>query len=209
MSRLFQNQDDLLAEFSQFLPEATNDNGPEALQFSNKPISMNDTTNNKRSTPKPVIPPSATGSLSSVGSGKPSIGLPTAGGDRASQPPSIGSGGGIGSLPPGSGQIGGGLINSSVNNDQKRPMQPNSRMQPPTKKPRLGVLKDVSLAEAGKFGTLNEYAFFDKVRKTLNSAEVYENFLRCLVLFNQEVVSRAELVQLVNPFLNKVNHSYS
>ena len=30
-------------------------------------------------------------------------------------------------------------------------------------KPRMGTLKDVSLAEAGKWGTLNEYAFFDKV----------------------------------------------
>ena len=26
------------------------------------------------------------------------------------------------------------------------------------------TLKDVSLSEAGKYGTLNEYAFFDKVR---------------------------------------------
>ena len=32
-------------------------------------------------------------------------------------------------------------------------------------KARMGTLKDVSLAEAGKWGTLNEYAFFDKVRK--------------------------------------------
>ena len=30
-------------------------------------------------------------------------------------------------------------------------------------KARMGTLKDVSLAEAGKWGTLNEYAFFDKV----------------------------------------------
>lgn len=40
-----------------------------------------------------------------------------------------------------------------------------------------------------------------KVRKALRSAEAYENFLRCLVIFNQEVISRAELVQLVSPFL--------
>lgn len=55
----------------------------------------------------------------------------------------------------------------------------------------------MSLAEAGKYGTLNEYAFFDKVRKALRSPEVYENFLRCLVLFNQEVISRGELVQVI------------
>lgn len=40
-----------------------------------------------------------------------------------------------------------------------------------------------------------------KVRKALRSTEAYENFLRCLVIFNQEVISRAELVQLVSPFL--------
>jgi hypothetical protein len=41
------------------------------------------------------------------------------------------------------------------------------------------------------------------VRKALKSQEVYENFLRCLILFNQEVVSSAELVQLVTPFLGR------
>jgi paired amphipathic helix protein Sin3a len=67
----------------------------------------------------------------------------------------------------------------------------------------MGVLRDVSLAEAGKYGTLNEFAFFDKVRKALRAPEVYENFLRCLVLFNQEVISRQELVQITSTFLNK------
>lgn len=42
-----------------------------------------------------------------------------------------------------------------------------------------------------------------QVRKALKSQEVYENFLRCLVLFNQEVVSSAELVQLATPFLGR------
>ena len=32
-----------------------------------------------------------------------------------------------------------------------------------TKKPRVGVLKDVTLAEAGTMTTSNEYAFFDQV----------------------------------------------
>lgn len=33
----------------------------------------------------------------------------------------------------------------------------------PTKKQKTGTLKDITLAEAGKYGTLTEYAFFDKV----------------------------------------------
>ena len=36
----------------------------------------------------------------------------------------------------------------------------------------MGTLKDVSLAEAGKWGTLNEYAFFDKVRYNSLSQEI-------------------------------------
>ena len=64
-----------------------------------------------------------------------------------------------------------------------------------------GSLPGITLNEAGKYGTLNEYAFFDKVRKAFKNQEVYENFLRCLVLFNQEVVTRNELVQMVQPFL--------
>lgn len=62
---------------------------------------------------------------------------------------------------------------------------------------------EISITEAGKHGTLNEYAFFEKVRKALRNPEVYENFLRCLNLYNQEVVSKSELVHLVTPFLGK------
>uniref|UniRef100_A0A674NST4 Paired amphipathic helix protein Sin3a n=1 Tax=Takifugu rubripes TaxID=31033 RepID=A0A674NST4_TAKRU len=60
-----------------------------------------------------------------------------------------------------------------------------------------------SAAEVSKHGVGTESLFFEKVRKALRSTEAYDNFLRCLVIFNQEVVSRAELVQLVLPFLGK------
>lgn len=65
------------------------------------------------------------------------------------------------------------------------------------------ICRDITLSEASKFGSLNDYAFFDKVRKALRSPEVYENFLRCLTLFNQEIISRIELVLLITPFLSK------
>ena len=41
---------------------------------------------------------------------------------------------------------------------------PNAPSHLPMKKPKVNTLKDVSLAEATKYGTLNEFAFFDKVR---------------------------------------------
>lgn len=42
-----------------------------------------------------------------------------------------------------------------------------------------------------------------QVRKALKSTEVYENFLRCLVLYNHEIVSRTELVGLANNFIGR------
>uniref|UniRef100_A0A672RHJ3 Paired amphipathic helix protein Sin3a-like n=1 Tax=Sinocyclocheilus grahami TaxID=75366 RepID=A0A672RHJ3_SINGR len=72
-----------------------------------------------------------------------------------------------------------------------------------TKKLKLMNIKDSSVAEAGKHGGGTESLFFDKVRKALRSAEAYDNFLRCLIIFNEEIISRAELVQLVVPFLGK------
>lgn len=76
----------------------------------------------------------------------------------------------------------------------------------PKKKPRLDVpgAKDHSVAEVGKYGTMSELAFFDKVRRVAcRSREVYDNFLRCLVMYNQEIISKVELLQLATPFLNR------
>ncbi|XP_048353003.1 paired amphipathic helix protein Sin3b isoform X2 [Sphaerodactylus townsendi] len=72
---------------------------------------------------------------------------------------------------------------------------------PAKKKMKLRGTKDLSVATVGKYGTLQEFSFFDKVRRVLKSQEVYENFLRCIALFNQELVSGSELLQLVTPFL--------
>ncbi|XP_049923786.1 paired amphipathic helix protein Sin3a-like [Epinephelus moara] len=74
---------------------------------------------------------------------------------------------------------------------------------PPVKKKPKILGKDHGVTEVGKHSTSTETMFFEKVRKALRSSEAYDNFLRCLHIFNQEVISRAELVQLVIPFLGK------
>lgn len=76
-------------------------------------------------------------------------------------------------------------------------------LMPQVKKKMKLCTKEQSCASAGKHGVLREFTFFDKVRRLFKSQEVYENFLRCIALFNQEVVSGAELLQLVTPFLGK------
>ncbi|XP_026540908.1 paired amphipathic helix protein Sin3a [Notechis scutatus] len=148
VARLFKNQEDLLSEFGQFLPDA------------NSSVLLSKTTAEK---------------VESVRN-----------------------------------DHGGTIKKPQLNSKQQRPNQngcqirrhATSGVTPPVKKkPKLLNLKDPSFAEAGKHGT--ESLFFDKVRKALRSTEAYENFLRCLVIFNQEVISRAELVQLVSPFLGK------
>uniref|UniRef100_A0A8C5BI67 SIN3 transcription regulator family member Ab n=1 Tax=Gadus morhua TaxID=8049 RepID=A0A8C5BI67_GADMO len=70
------------------------------------------------------------------------------------------------------------------------------------KKPKM-MGKEHAMVEVNKHSTGTETMFFEKVKKALQSSEAYDNFLRCLLIFNQEVISRAELVQLVIPFLGK------
>uniref|UniRef100_A0A3P9PX25 Paired amphipathic helix protein Sin3b n=1 Tax=Poecilia reticulata TaxID=8081 RepID=A0A3P9PX25_POERE len=94
--------------------------------------------------------------------------------------------------------------------NKKRPRPLLMHMSPLLKKKmKYPCAKDQSFASVGKHGVLREFSFFDKVRRLFKSQEVYENFLRCIALFNQEVVSGAELLQLVTPFLGKFPELYS
>ncbi|XP_036225718.2 paired amphipathic helix protein Sin3a isoform X3 [Bactrocera oleae] len=74
---------------------------------------------------------------------------------------------------------------------------------PPPPKKHKPICKDVTFSEASRKCTISDAAFFDKVRKALRNPDVYDNFLRCLTLFNQEIVSKTELLNLVTPFLSK------
>lgn len=74
---------------------------------------------------------------------------------------------------------------------------------PPPAKKHKPICKDITFAEASRKCTISDAAFFDKVRKALRNPDVYDNFLRCLTLFNQEIVSKTELLNLVTPFLSK------
>ncbi|XP_056595633.1 LOW QUALITY PROTEIN: SIN3 transcription regulator family member Aa [Triplophysa dalaica] len=112
----------------------------------------------------------------------------------------------------------GGTVKKPQLNNKQRPNQNGCQIRrhsstavtpPVKKKPKLFNLKDPFVAEDGKHGGGTESLFFDKVRKALRSAEAYDNFLRCLVIFNQEIISRAELVQLVVPFLGKFPELFS
>ena len=55
---------------------------------------------------------------------------------------------------------------SSSSQVKRSPSFSTSTPAPPAKKHKMASLRDVSLAEAGKYGSLNDYAFFDKVSQT-------------------------------------------
>nr|CAD7400897.1 unnamed protein product [Timema poppensis] len=168
VAKLFENQEDLLAEFGQFLPDATSHHNLLGVKSERnehpgivkKPVSMK--------------PSSYNNSCSARDTGQ----------DRP-----LGVGNKFGHT---SGQL------------KRSPSFSAAPVHgPPPKKHKVATLKDVSLAEAYNYGALTDYAFFDKARKALRSQEVYENFVRCLILYSHEIVSKSELVQLVTPFLGR------
>ncbi|XP_023025930.1 SIN3 transcription regulator family member A isoform X2 [Leptinotarsa decemlineata] len=160
VAKLFENQSDLLAEFGQFLPDATS-------HINQAPISEH--VNSVKKTPVKPYHRGDPIERHSVSSHKPSH--VTSGGVKRSP---------------------------TYSNYQ------HSKDAPPPKKHKMSsTCRDVTLSEAGKYGTLNDYAFFDKVRKALRSQDAYNNFLRCLTLFNQEIVSKSELIQISTPFIGK------
>lgn len=79
----------------------------------------------------------------------------------------------------------------------------HDRNEPPMKRHKGGTFRDVSFAEAARSGTLQDFALFDKLKELMRAPDVFENFLRCLVLYNQELVNKSELMKLVTPFLSK------
>ena len=57
-------------------------------------------------------------------------------------------------------------------------------------------------------GTINEITFFERVKKALRNQQIYDNFLKCLALFNQDIVTHTELISIVEPFLSKFANLY-
>ncbi|XP_041842175.1 paired amphipathic helix protein Sin3a-like isoform X2 [Melanotaenia boesemani] len=148
VARLFKNQEDLLSEFGQFLPDANSS----MLLGKTTPDRAESVSNDHRVTVKrPLLNNKQRLSQNGLPIRRPA---------------------GVGATPP------------------------------IRKKPKI-MGKDHGMTEVSKLSTSTETMFFEKVKKALRSSEAYDNFLRCLHIFNQEVISRAELVQLVIPFLGK------
>jgi len=59
---------------------------------------------------------------------------------------------------------------------------------PPSKKHKVASMRDISIAEAGKYGTLNDYAFFDKVS------------IKCIIIYNFFIVTTLHTFRTTNKF---------
>jgi len=61
------------------------------------------------------------------------------------------------------------------------------------------------VAQAPGANLARELGFFDRVKNRLRSKDAYQDFLKCLHLFNTEVVSKRELLRLVQDVLGQKN----
>ncbi|XP_066583983.1 paired amphipathic helix protein Sin3a-like isoform X2 [Prorops nasuta] len=208
VAKLFENQEDLLAEFGQFLPDATSQQSSLSAMFqSNKSSTINDHTtivkkpiglktsyNNSGNISRDLRETSGTGTLERDNRDHRDRDRerdrPTAR-DMSSNQKFGHSAGQLKRSPS---------FSTAVSAGNSHHIQHGP---PPMKKHKVASQRDITIAEAAKYGSLNDYAFFDKVRKALKSQEVYDNFLRCLILFNNEIVSKSELVMLITPFLGR------
>lgn len=201
VAKLFDQQDDLLREFGQFLPDATNHS---TAQYMTK--AHND--HKKMSSSVSVCPPSGhsgPGNIKNYNNSQNSMQRierehyekeyhSTREKDRNHMNQKFGHNSSQAKKSPS-------YTTVSVGHMPRR-TEERGDGGPPSKRHKP-ICRDITFSEASHYGTLAEAAFFDKVRKALRSPEVYENFLRCLTLFNQEIICKAELLCLVSPFLSK------
>lgn len=94
-------------------------------------------------------------------------------------------------------------ISSHLNQNFQSKRYSNQPYSSPSKRLKMTSIRDVPMSEAAKYGSLNDFAFFDKVRKAVRSQDIYDSFLRCLILYNHEIISRTEIVSLVAPYIGK------
>lgn len=175
VAKLFENQEDLLAEFGQFLPDATSHQN--SFITKNNELSFN---SRKQSNVKPGF------NNTVLNNNTTSCTTSKLANNNVTSTTSSGLG----------------MVKRSSSISNSHASLSSSSMQPAVKKHKSpSSLRDVSITEAGKYGTLHDFAFFDRIRKTIHNTEMYRNFLRCLIIYNNEIINEAELLQLTTPFL--------
>ncbi|KAJ3035457.1 Transcriptional regulatory protein sin3 [Rhizophlyctis rosea] len=179
---LFKGAPDLLDEFKQFLPDNSGNQG----------------NGGAGSMPRPGL----LGGVGSMGNGMAGDAYPS--GNK--RPSSAGTPGASSSSnapggkkqqkrPAPGGSISGGMLGSNGGASQSTNGSAVSLAQPPKKKAKV--------AKVDKPGNIEELEFFDKCKRLINNKAVYNEFLKVLNLFSQEIIEARVLIQRVEPFLAK------
>merc|ERR1719376_1663245 len=98
-------------------------------------------------------------------------------------------------------------ISANQNQAQKRPASSaftSAHIPSIQKMPRSSCLiNQVNYAEASSAGSLQDFAFFDKVRKALGHQGTFDSFMRICLMYNNEVWNKHEVMLLSEPILSK------
>ncbi|KND04341.1 uncharacterized protein SPPG_00072 [Spizellomyces punctatus DAOM BR117] len=170
---LFKGAPDLLDEFKQFLPDNSNNQGQNGLAAFGRSGGM------------PV--------LSTMPNGMAVTQVQSSSSQRLqSQPAAAGAKQKQHKRPaPSTTPTGGGSLSSNA------ATIPSGQIPVPPPK------KKAKMARSEKPGTLEELEFFDKCKKVINNKTTYNEFLKILNLFSQEIIEAKVLVERVEPFLSK------
>ncbi|RNA33806.1 Paired amphipathic helix Sin3a [Brachionus plicatilis] len=208
VASLFKNQEDLLVEFSQFLPDA---NANQNNQTNS--LATSDLSQLSAAPSQPANPPVSPKVKSEQNQTSTEPHRPLTPGDNAS----------VSSISSNSSQKPIKRPTTSIPICSKKPklnatqtQKPSPQSTPKPAQPSNLTNKSLTLTkhqpQAGpdslRFGPINEITFFEKLKKALRTPQVYENFLKCLALFNQNIITTSELIKLVEPFLSKFSNLY-
>ncbi|KAI9093851.1 hypothetical protein DFS34DRAFT_630591 [Phlyctochytrium arcticum] len=173
---LFKGAPDLLDEFKQFLPDNSNQgqNGLAAFGRGGG-IPVLGTMANGMAVPQVQQPGNQRANSQSVGGS-----LPAGKHNKHKRPASS-------------------SVNASSANGPYTGNTVSSAAQIPIPPPK----KKAKMTRNEKPGTLEELEFFDKCKKVINNKTTYNEFLKILNLFSQEIIEAKVLVERVEPFLSK------
>ena len=104
-----------------------------------------------------------------------------------------------------------GSISSNGGRRGKRPppgSQTSTSLAYQRKRARTAPFKPIPNAALDKSGTLEELEFFEKCKRVIGNKTTYNEFLKVLNLFSQEIIDAKVLVERVEPFLSHANDLY-
>ncbi|CAF1206769.1 unnamed protein product [Adineta steineri] len=87
---------------------------------------------------------------------------------------------------------------------KKKRLTMTNNIQPISPTIRHTSTVEVTTGQNRKATSVDDMMFFEKVQKTLRSSLVFDNFLRCILLYTKRIISRNELFELIQSYLSHV-----